>query len=61
MDNQNLAEQLNSEMLTEQIPQDKGTLSPIDPNYTPPFMLSSRKAKGQVRTHLEFLKKLNNI
>jgi len=32
-----------------------------DPNYTPPLMMTSKKAKKQVGNHLTFLKQLTEL
>jgi hypothetical protein len=32
-----------------------------DPNYTPPLMVTSKRAKKEVASHLDFLQKLTNL
>ena len=51
--------QNNSEKAMEK--QTEKPLGVPDTNYTPPFMMTSRKANKKVASHLDFLRQLTSI
>lgn len=59
-----ILEQLNQTAQIDQMPKIDEVPKPAnmpDPNYVSPMMLTSKQAKGQVRTQLEFLRQLTSI
>jgi len=45
----------------EQPPVEEKPINLPDPNYVPPLMMTSKRAKKQVANHLTFLKQLTEL